>query len=58
MYQQMLSAGEYDSAAEYDTLLALAKDEFEVEVAREEYEKEVAQEDCRIDSLMRGCRKD
>lgn len=58
MYQQMLSAGEYNSAAEYDTLLALARDEFEAEVAREECEKEMVQEDCRIDGLMEGCRKD
>ena len=31
MYQQMLAAGEYNSAAEYDTLLALARDEYESE---------------------------
>lgn len=45
MYQQMLAAGEYSSAAEYDILLALARDEFEAKVAREEYEKEAAQEE-------------
>lgn len=27
MYQQMLAAGDYNSAAEYDTLLALARDD-------------------------------
>lgn len=40
MYQQMLAAGEYDSAAEYDTLHALAKAEYEEEVALEEYKRE------------------
>ena len=45
MYREMLAAGEYDSAAEYDTLLAFARDEFEAEVAREEYEKEAAREE-------------
>lgn len=40
MYQQMLAAGEYDSAAECDILLALARDEYESEQAREEYEAE------------------
>ena len=29
MYQQMLAAGEYGSAVEYDTLHALAKTEYE-----------------------------
>lgn len=36
MYQQMLAAGEYNSAAEYDILLALARDEYEKEKALEE----------------------
>ncbi len=42
MYQQMLSAGEYSSTAEYDILLALARDEYESEQAKEEYETEAA----------------
>ena len=37
IYQQMLAAGEYSSAAEYDLLLALARDEYESEQAKEEY---------------------
>lgn len=45
MYQQMLAAGEYDTAAEYDTLLALARDEYESEQAKEEYETEAAREE-------------
>ena len=45
MYQQMLAAGEYNSAAEYDLLLALARDEYESEQAREEYEAEAAREE-------------
>ena len=32
----MLAAGEYNSAAEYDTLLALARDEYEEEQAEEQ----------------------
>ncbi len=44
MYQQILAAGEYNSAAEYDTLLALARDEYESEQAKEEYETEAARE--------------
>ena len=45
MYQQMLAAGEYSSAAEYDILLALARDEYEAEQAREEYKEELAREE-------------
>ena len=46
MYQQMLAAGEYSSAAEYDILLALARDEYESEQAREEYEADAAHKEC------------
>ncbi len=46
MYQQMLAAGEYSSAAEYDTLLALARDEYEKELAREEAAREYASFPC------------
>ncbi len=45
MYQHMLATGEYNSATEYDILLALARDEYESEQAREEYEAEVAREE-------------
>ena len=49
MYQHMLAAGEYNSAAEYDLLLCLARNEYEEELAREEaakaeYEEELARE--------------
>lgn len=44
MYQEMLAAGMYDSAQEYDILLSAARDEFEEERAREQYEEECAKE--------------
>ena len=40
MYRELLAAGEYESASEYDTLLAFAREEYEEECALEEYEKE------------------
>jgi len=49
MYQQMFAAGEYDSAAEYDTLHALAKAEYEEEQARENAALEYAMEDPNIE---------
>ncbi len=36
MFQEMLSAGDYSSAAEYDYLYAMAKDEFEEGLAMEQ----------------------
>lgn len=44
MYQEMLAAGMYDSAQEYDILLSTARDEFDEECAREQYEEECAKE--------------
>ena len=42
MYRELLEGGAYDSASEYDQLLAFARDEFDEEVAeeiaREEFE--------------------
>ena len=49
MYRELLENGAYDSASEYDQLLAFARDEFEEEVAeeiaREEFEQESERED-------------
>ena len=45
MYQQLLAAGEYNSTAEYDIILALAREEYETDVAREEYMQEIALSD-------------
>lgn len=45
MYQQMLAAEDYNSAAEYDTLHALAKAEYEEEQAREDAALEYAMEE-------------
>ena len=50
MYQQMLAAGEYNSAAEYDTLHALAKAEYEEEQAREDAALEYAMEEERMNN--------
>ncbi len=55
MYQQMLAAGDYNSAAEYDVLHALAKAEYEEEQACEEAALEYAmQEEHKYDWL--NCR--
>lgn len=51
MYQQMLAAGDYSSAAEYDTLHALAKAEYEEEQAREDVALEYAMEKEQMNSV-------
>lgn len=40
MYTELLADGAYDSAAEYEQLLAFAEAEFEEELAEEEYNRE------------------
>ena len=49
MYREFLEGGAYDSASEYDQLLAFARDEFEEEVAEEiameEFERSAERED-------------
>ena len=44
MYQEMLAAGLYDSAEEYDVLRMQAEAEFEEECAQEEARKEYEEE--------------
>ena len=44
MYQEMLTAGLYDSAEEYDVLRMQAEAEFEEECAQEEARKEYEKE--------------
>lgn len=51
MYQQMFAAGEYDSAAEYDTLHALAKAEYEEEQAREDAALEYTMKEERMNNV-------
>ena len=47
MYRELLAANEYESASEYDRLLAFAREEYEEECALEEYEKECQLEECK-----------
>ncbi len=46
MYRELLSQGAYDSTAEYDRLLAFAREEHEEELAKEEAMKEDYKREC------------
>ena len=47
MYQEMLAAGLYDSAQEYDVLRMQAEAEFEEECAEEEARRQYEEEETR-----------
>lgn len=52
MYRELLAAGEYESASEYDTLLAFAREEYEEECAFKEY-----MEKCKLEEHKKTCKK-
>ena len=52
MYRELLAANEYESASEYDRLLAFAREEYEEECAFEECMKE-----CELEEYKKTCKK-